>query len=221
MYPFKALLTVYIILSSLAVHAQTDTLKTNIKEFAAVEVEASYPGSSEAWQKFLQKNLNSNVPNKNNAPIGKYTAVVSFMVDKDGLPASIKPVTNFGYGMEEELLRVIERSGKWSPAMQNGKPVKAYRKQPITFLLESADFEITTAEPYTLFTNMDNELTVTAKKIKPADISIIVSGGKATPAPDGKFIVRVSKPGRVTILIVNNKKEDKEIGQASFEVKAK
>jgi hypothetical protein len=123
--------------------------------------------------------------------------------------------------MEEEVIRVIERSGKWTPALQNGKPLKAYRKQPITFLLTSADFEITTPEPYTLFANMDNEITVTAKKIKPADISITVQGGKAKPVSEGKFIVRVSKAGRVIIEIVNNKKDDKEIGVASFEVKAK
>jgi protein TonB len=37
--------------------------------------------------------------------------------------------------MEEEVMRVIQKSPKWRPAMQNGKPVKAYRKQPITFVV--------------------------------------------------------------------------------------
>lgn len=225
MYPFKFLLTTALILSAFSLQAQVsqqpDTAKINSKEFTAVEMEASYPGGEAAWKKYLEKNLNSNVPNKNKAPIGKYTAIVRFIVDKDGSLSNIQPETNFGFGMEEEVVRVLERSGKWTAATKNGQPLKAYRRQPITFLITTNDFEISTAEPYTLYANMDNEITVTVKKIKPADISITVQGGKSTSLSDGKFIVRVNKPGRATIQIVNNKKDDKEIGLASFEVKAK
>lgn len=198
-----------------------DTLKTHASGFEAVETEASYPGGIEAWKKFLEKNLHSNVANKNNAPIGKYTAYVIFIVDKDGTVSNVKAQTNFGFGMEEEVIRVIEKSGKWNPAVQNGKPVNAYRKQPVTFMLESDGFQITTQEPYTLFANTDNEITVSVKKLKPADISITVQGGRASALADGRFNVHVNKPGRVTITITNNKKDDKEIGIASFEVKAK
>lgn len=114
--------------------------------------------------------------------------------------------------MEEEVSRVIERSGKWNPAIQkNGNPVNAYRRQPITFLQESDDFQIITEEPYTLLANMDNEVTITVKKIKPADISIYVQGGNATILPDGKFNVRVTKPGRIAITIVDNKKTTKKL----------
>ena len=42
-------------------------------------------------------------------------------------------MTNHGYGMEEEAMRVIKKGPKWTPAVQNGRSVKAYRKQPITF----------------------------------------------------------------------------------------
>jgi protein TonB len=38
--------------------------------------------------------------------------------------------------MEEEAMRVIKRGPKWNPAIQNGRQVKAYRKQPITFRVE-------------------------------------------------------------------------------------
>ncbi len=221
----KTSITAIIILSASACFAQAsqqhDTSKATVKELAKVETEASYPGGSEAWKKFLEKNLQPNVPGKNKAPIGKYPAAVMFIVDKDGSINDIKAVTKFDYGMEDELIRVIEKSGKWNPAIQNGKPIKAFRNQPVTFLVESPDFKITTAEPYTLFTNTDNEITVTAKKIKAADLSINVSGGKMISSKAGTFIVRINKPGRVTIEIVNNKKDDNEIGVASFEVKGK
>jgi len=159
------------------------------------------------------------IPNKKNAPIGKYTAAVLFIVDKDGYVSDVKPATNLGYGMEEEVVRVILTSGKWTPALQNGTPVRAYRKQPVTFLLDTDVFTISTKLPYTLVTNMDNEITVMAKKVKAEDIGINVPGDKVIWVSDGKFSVRVSNPGRVTIEIVNSKKDDKEIGIASFEVK--
>jgi protein TonB len=37
--------------------------------------------------------------------------------------------------MEEEVMRVIKRGPKWIPASQNGRLVKAYRKQPVTFVV--------------------------------------------------------------------------------------
>ncbi len=36
-------------------------------------------------------------------------------------------------GMEEEAVRVIKNGPKWTPALQNGRNVNAYRRQPITF----------------------------------------------------------------------------------------
>lgn len=35
--------------------------------------------------------------------------------------------------MEQEAIRVLKKATKWKAAIQNGYPVKAYRKQPITF----------------------------------------------------------------------------------------
>jgi len=31
-----------------------------------------------------------------------------------------------GYGMEQEVLRIIQRSGNWTPAYQNKRPVNSY-----------------------------------------------------------------------------------------------
>lgn len=40
--------------------------------------------------------------------------------------------------MEDEAIRVLKKSKKWLPAVQNGRKVKAYRKQPITFVIEDS-----------------------------------------------------------------------------------
>ena len=94
-----------------------------------------FPGAKAAWRKYLEQNLDPNVPVENGAPIGIYTVVVQFIVDKTGVISDIKPLTNFGYGMEQEVIRIMKKSPMWTPASQNNKPVKAYRKQPIIFVL--------------------------------------------------------------------------------------
>lgn len=40
--------------------------------------------------------------------------------------------------MEKEVVRVIKKSPKWQPAIQDNTAVKAYRKQPITFSVEES-----------------------------------------------------------------------------------
>ncbi len=75
------------------------------------------------------------MPIKKKAPFGTYTTIVRFIVAKDGSISDIQPETNVGYGMEEEVMRVIRRGPKWTTASQDGRKVNAYRRQPITFLV--------------------------------------------------------------------------------------
>lgn len=105
------------------------------KVFEKVEVEAEFPGGLSAWARYLQRNLNNNAPIDNGAPPGSYTVMVQFIVDKQGNISDVKALTSHGYGMEEEAIRAIKRGPKWTPAIQNGRNVNAYRKQPITFVV--------------------------------------------------------------------------------------
>ncbi|HMR81838.1 MAG TPA: energy transducer TonB [Niabella sp.] len=98
--------------------------------FIKVEIDASYTGD---WKRFLERNLSGEVPIDNGAAPGTYTVLIQFIVDTDGSISDIKPLTRHGYGMEQEAIRVIKKSGKWKPAIQNSREVKAYRKQPVTF----------------------------------------------------------------------------------------
>lgn len=105
--------------------------------FEKVEIEASFTGGESAWKKFLERNLNPNAPVDNGAPEGTYTVYVQFVVSKDGSISDVKALTNHGYGMEAEAIRVIKKGPRWVPAVQNGRQVNAYRKQPITFQVTS------------------------------------------------------------------------------------
>jgi protein TonB len=106
------------------------------KVFTKVEVEASFPGGDAAWGRYLSKTLNPNVPVDNEAPPGRYRVEVRFIVSKDGSISDVQAVTNHGYGMESEAIKVIKRGPKWEPALQNGRHVNAYRSQPIVFNVE-------------------------------------------------------------------------------------
>ena len=100
-----------------------------------VEKEAYFPGEERGWRTFLEKNLDPAVPVKNRAPEGIYTVMVQFVVDKQGRVTDIKPLTNFGFGMEDEVVRMLKKSPAWVPAIQFGKNVKVYRRQPVTFVV--------------------------------------------------------------------------------------
>jgi len=104
------------------------------KIFTKVEVEAKYEGD---WNNFLRKNLNADVPNDNGAAEGTYTVVVKFVVSKDGSLSDISCESDPGYGICQEAIRVIKKTKNWTPAIQNGRNVTAYRRQPITFVVQA------------------------------------------------------------------------------------
>jgi protein TonB len=104
------------------------------KIFVKVEKEAAFDGD---WNSFLKKNLDATTPGNNDAPEGTYTVVVKFVVSKDGSLSDIMCESDPGYGICKEAIRVIKKSKKWNPALQNANVVNAYRRQPITFLVEA------------------------------------------------------------------------------------
>jgi protein TonB len=104
--------------------------------FERVEIEASFPGGDSQWRQYLERNANGQVAADNGAPAGTYTTVIQFVVNKDGAISNVKALTNHGYGMENEAIRIIKAGPKWNPAVQGGRLVKAYRNQPITFRVE-------------------------------------------------------------------------------------
>jgi hypothetical protein len=200
------------------INSSSDSLIIGESIFAKVEIESFYPGGESAWRQFLEKNLNPNVPVNNGAPAGRYTVWVQFVVDKEGKTSEKKALTSLGYGMEKEVMELIKKSGKWNPAMQNKRYVKAYRKQPVTFVIEAGDFDIRSIVPYFLFTSIDNEITLTVNNVKGADLMLTISQGRIIPKGEGIYVVKVTKPGRVIISIFNTRK-NKKIGNASFEVR--
>lgn len=99
-----------------------------------VEIEAEYPGGAAAWQRFLNRNLRYPQEAIDNEIFG--SVVVQFIVDKEGNVSDVEAVS----GPEElrpEMIRVIKKSGKWTPAVQNGRQVRSLKKQTFESHLEA------------------------------------------------------------------------------------
>ncbi|MBS1947147.1 MAG: TonB family protein [Bacteroidetes bacterium] len=106
------------------------------KTFTKVEIESQYPGGADAWARYLNKTLQYPEDAVNNEVQG--TVVVQFIVDKEGNVSDVQAVSGpTDGGLRDEAVRVIKKSGRWTPAVQNGRQVKSYKKQPIVFKLAS------------------------------------------------------------------------------------
>jgi protein TonB len=85
---------------------------------------------------YLGKNMRYPDAARENGIEGRVS--VQFIVNEDGSITDVKIVGSkrLGGGCEEEAMRVISSMPKWKPGKQNGRPVKVYYTQPVSFRLE-------------------------------------------------------------------------------------
>jgi protein TonB len=98
------------------------------------EKESDYPGGSNGWVRYLQKNLKYPERAMNGNVQGQVG--VRFIVDNSGKVIDPYISASVEYSLDETALKIINDSGKWNPAFQNGRNVKSYKVQPINFRLE-------------------------------------------------------------------------------------
>lgn len=104
------------------------------KIFQKVEVEAKFEGGVKEWGKYLSENLR--YPDAAIKEKVQGSAIIQFIVTTDGTIKDVSVLHDPGAGLGTEAARVIKNStGKWTPAVQNGRKVTSYKKQPITFRL--------------------------------------------------------------------------------------
>jgi periplasmic protein TonB len=132
----KFLSTAVFLLAIAQGRAQTPTPppKDTDKIFTKVEIESAYPGGNSRWESFVASKLRYPREARRNEIQGN--VVVQFLVDMQGNVSDIKtvdgPTTG---GLPEEAIRLVRISGKWTPAIQNGRQVNSFKKVIINFKL--------------------------------------------------------------------------------------
>ena len=63
------------------------------------------------------------------------TVLLHLIVDENGMPKDIKPMTHLGYGLEAAAIEAIQKTAFY-PAMRGKRPVRQKIEIPMTFLYE-------------------------------------------------------------------------------------
>jgi protein TonB len=102
--------------------------------FTKVEVEAQFPGGEEKWNKYVYNAIMRSIDDLvDDGQAG--TVEVQFIVDREGNVSSVEAMNMKGSVLARVATDAIKRGPKWVPAVQNGRQVKAWRRQKITFRL--------------------------------------------------------------------------------------
>ena len=129
---FSCILLIFI---GLAAQGQPSTAHDSSAEiFAVVEVSPEFPGGVSAMYAFINKRIK--YPNEalENGIEGK--VVAQFVINKEGYLTNIKILKDPGYGMGNEVVRVLNLMPQWSPGIQKGNPVNVQYNLPVAFTLD-------------------------------------------------------------------------------------
>lgn len=116
--------------------SSTETKEVDTSVFQRAEVEASVDANE--WIDHLRRNLQSPIEKaaRKGMKPGTYTVQVKFLVEKDGSINDVQALNDPGYGLAKAAVKVIKTGPKWTPGVVNGKTVRSYHTQPITFMIQ-------------------------------------------------------------------------------------
>lgn len=97
--------------------------------FVSVEVQPEPPGGMAAFRKWIAENYV--YPQAATEAGIKGTVHVTFVVEKDGSLTDIKVVRDLSYGTGQAAVNMLKKAKKWSPGIQNGRPVRVQYSLPI------------------------------------------------------------------------------------------
>lgn len=92
--------------------------------------EAEYPGGDNALYKSLHQRMQYPAEAKEKHITGDI--MVSFFVEPDSTTSDVRAMKDLGGGTKAEAERLIKET-KFSPAIQNGKPVRQQMMLPVLF----------------------------------------------------------------------------------------
>lgn len=101
--------------------------------FESVEVPPQPPGGMANFLRYIGNSYQYPAQAEAQGVSGR--VILTFVVERDGSITDIKIVRDLKYGTGEEARRVLERAQKWSPGIQNGRPVRVQYTLPIVLNL--------------------------------------------------------------------------------------
>ncbi|MEM6524567.1 MAG: energy transducer TonB [Bacteroidota bacterium] len=102
--------------------------------FDIVEFQPQPEGGMQAFMAYVGENIN--YPNMALRTKVQGKVFVQFVVNSDGSLVDFKVVKGIGAGCDEEAVRVLKGSPKWSPGKQRGRPVRVRMMVPVFFKLK-------------------------------------------------------------------------------------
>ena len=91
-------------------------------------------GGMAGWSNYLSANLGYPTTARRMGVEG--TVIVAFVVNTDGTVSDFELLRGIGGGCDEEAIRIVKNSPKWTPGMQGGQSVRTRMRLPLTFKLD-------------------------------------------------------------------------------------
>src|SRR3546814_2942765 len=102
--------------------------------FQSVEFDPRPPGGMQSFMKYIAQNYD--YPQRAIEAGVNGMVQVAFVVERDGSLTDMKIVRDLKHGTGEAAIRVLQSSSKWSPGVQNGRPVRVAYTLPIRLNLQ-------------------------------------------------------------------------------------
>lgn len=98
-------------------------------------VMASFPGGENAWVQFIKGVVDQHLDTLQDYGVSG-TVVVAFIVDDSGVLSEFQTTKNDIPFLAELVTKALKEGPKWVPATVEGKNIKSFHKQPVTFRIE-------------------------------------------------------------------------------------
>ena len=125
----KLFLIMLLAFVSVNAYSQSDDADNDV--YNMVDQSAKFQDGYNSIIKFVQENIKFPAEAKENNVHGKL--MLSVVVEKDGSLSDITVKKGLGYGLDEEIVRIIKMMPKWQPAQHKGKTVRQIQTIVIPF----------------------------------------------------------------------------------------
>ena len=133
---------------------QSNNAKDSIYAMATVDKKPEYPGGIQAFTQFVSGNIE--LPKSPEYNGGKL--ITSFVVNYDGSIDNIKTLRDVGFGIGDEIKRLLGIAEKWIPGEYKGQKVKVNYVLPITLPKLETEVEFETTDTLDVFLSKDVEI---------------------------------------------------------------